>query len=196
MFSKIFVIGMLVAFTAVLSISAPATPVLAAVEQDQAMLREISAVRSTTSETIDVRGEGFSTVKKSASEGKTFLIVEVSLKFSGKEALVFFDQIALVNAKGEKVALSHFTVSFNFETMSYLPCNPAGEGSGEFSRRVDDVLMSVFAYAVERGVEGAPERWGLVYFRESESMAYFFEVDKETKYPKLAIGDLVADMPQ
>lgn len=170
--------------------------------QESAVVTGIAVIgKAVTTDKIEISGEQFNAIAKSAAEGKTFLIVQVSLQLSQEKTPVFFDQIALVNAKGEKVPPAYLTLDFDFKKLKTdFPFMPAGQGRGEFYRRDEtapadeNVLKSAFSYVVQRGTDGSPDRYGLLYAPVKESTVFVFEIDKKSAYTQIVIADKSAKL--
>lgn len=181
----------------VLAASAPTTA-----GREQAVVTKITLTeKCVTTPSIELSGRNFTSVEKTAAEGHMFLIVPLALTFSQAKTPVYFDQIAVVDKQGTRIAPAYFTIGYNVEKMKAdLPCMVAGQGSGEFYRRdetkpaEENALRSAFGYFVQRGSDGAPDRWGLLFSPESEKTVFVFEVAKTFVGDHVVVGEASAKL--
>jgi hypothetical protein len=120
----------------------------------------------------------------------------LSITFSETPAILFFDQINLLDDQDKPVPLSYFAVSYDFTSLeTQLPSCVAGEGSGTSQKRDGEVLKEASAYMVECGANGGKDRWGLRYAKTTENTVFAFLVNKTQKCKELAVGDQKIALP-
>ena len=145
---------------------------------------------------ISLEGERFQPIEKKAGEGNTFLVVNLALTFSGAPAILFFDQIALLDGQDRRIPPSYFSVSYNFKLLkSELPFNAVGEGSGTFYRQDGEALKEAFAYLAERSADNGQDRWGLRYAAPTANTVWVFLLSKGQKGKGITVGDQKVILP-